>query len=524
MDQQDANLRNMLQLGIKAAQAKRKTEAYQLLSQVVRRDPRSEQGWLWLAAVAPHPQESLDAFNHVLAINPNNEQARVGQRWAMSRLNAAPAPASATPAAPQAPLASPARPAAAPSAPPARPGLSSESLATTFAPTGSASGGNAPASAPAGGGRAGLSSESLASLFAPQGAVAAPPGTPPVAVTPPAPAVREAPAPAAPVASTTTAPAPPRTEPVAPPRTEPVAPSAPSRPAPTWPESPAPQGGSPTAEIPVGRPAPPAPTAAPAPDDWRAAGDLSVPAGSVNWDDDGADLRNLDDLSVDYAQGVTCPNCGAPGQTGLVCSLCNSPLPQPVPEGIDTLDPSLRGVGYASPEARAAVAPPVARPVEYTAPAEAPVSPYTETLRPVGRRPSLLPLVLGAALLITGIIVVVYGLLGGNNTRFDQVGQRFFAAHLAKQYDTAANYLAPGLRASYLATHDLPDLNLTTALAAAPAWTAVGAPLQMAPDGSSGESYVTLTPQGGGAPLLYLVKVTQSGGNWLIQSVRPQAP
>src|SRR5690349_79546 len=135
MDQQDANLRNMLQLGIKAAQAKRKTEAYQLLSQVVRRDPRSEQGWLWLAAVAPSPQESLDAFNRVLAINPNNEQARVGQRWAMSRLTTATAPAAgAAPQTPQAPLASlrpaaapppaaPARPAPTPPAPPARAGL-----------------------------------------------------------------------------------------------------------------------------------------------------------------------------------------------------------------------------------------------------------------------------------------------------------------------------------------------------------------------------------------------------------------
>src|SRR4051812_2990586 len=76
MDQGDANLRGLLQLGIKAAQAKHKNEAYQLLSSVVKRDPNNEQGWLWLAAVAPTPQESLEAFNHVLAINPNNEQAR----------------------------------------------------------------------------------------------------------------------------------------------------------------------------------------------------------------------------------------------------------------------------------------------------------------------------------------------------------------------------------------------------------------------------------------------------------------
>src|SRR4051794_24011494 len=93
MEQADSSTQNLLQLGIKAAQAKRKADAYQLLSQVVRRDPQSEQGWLWLAAVAPTPQESLDAFGRVLAINPSNEQARVGQRWAMGRLgNAPPAP------------------------------------------------------------------------------------------------------------------------------------------------------------------------------------------------------------------------------------------------------------------------------------------------------------------------------------------------------------------------------------------------------------------------------------------------
>src|SRR5215218_9382968 len=101
MEQADISTQSLLQMGIKAAQAKRKPEAYQLLSQVVRRDPRNEQGWLWLAAVAPTPQEAMDAFGRVLAINPANEQARVGQRWAQGRLEKT-ATAAAPPAPPQA--------------------------------------------------------------------------------------------------------------------------------------------------------------------------------------------------------------------------------------------------------------------------------------------------------------------------------------------------------------------------------------------------------------------------------------
>src|SRR3954452_6429431 len=89
MEQADISTQSLLQQGIKSAQAKRKPEAYQLLSQVVQRDPRNEQGWLWLAAVAPTPKEAMDAFGRVLEINPANEQARVGQRWAQGRIEKA---------------------------------------------------------------------------------------------------------------------------------------------------------------------------------------------------------------------------------------------------------------------------------------------------------------------------------------------------------------------------------------------------------------------------------------------------
>src|SRR5690349_6696889 len=135
MEQADNSTQSLLQQGIKAAQAKRKPEAYQLLSQVVRRDPQNEQAWLWLAAVAPTPKEAMDAFERVLAINPANEQARFGQRWAQGRLEKASgaiAPAaiqaqqavapSPTPVQPPPPAA----PATPPASAPAQSGLSSQ--------------------------------------------------------------------------------------------------------------------------------------------------------------------------------------------------------------------------------------------------------------------------------------------------------------------------------------------------------------------------------------------------------------
>ena len=420
IDHADANLRGMLQLGIKAAQAKHKTEAYQLLSQVVRRDPSSEQGWLWLAAVAPTPQESLDAFTRVLAINPSNEQARVGQRWASARLAApaavAPAPAEFTPDA---------------SAVASTPVPTAAGMATVFTPT---------------------------SVSVAAGAAA-------VADPPPAPA-----------------------------------------------------------EV---IPAPPLVAGAPPADTWRAAGDLTVQGSSVNWDDSGADLDGLNSLS-DLAGGMAhegalpCPNCGAPGQTGAYCTHCHAPLPHPSTDM--GLDPSLRGVVYtptgaAAQDVAAAESQPRDLPADYGSLAANPAA-----LRPVGRRASLMPLLLGGSLLLAGLWLAFNGLM--KTAGPDDAAQQFFQRHLQKNYADAASRLNPALQNDYLSAHDLPNLNLTTALAGVPeAAVQAPAPLAVSPDpnkaGSQAESYVTIQPPGK-LPVRYLVHLTRStNSTWLIDQILP---
>ncbi|MDQ2805768.1 MAG: hypothetical protein M3Z04_02420 [Chloroflexota bacterium] len=411
MDHADANLRDMLQLGIKAAQAKHKTEAYQLLSQVVRRDPGNEQGWLWLAAVAPTAQESLDAFTRVLAINPANEQARVGQRWASARL-APPAPTAAPPDAPSAPA-----------------------------------------------------------------------GFQPDAPAPPSPA---------------------------------------SGPATVF----APTTGAVAAEATAGADLPSAPSAPPA-DTWRAAGDLTVQGSGVNWDDSGADLDGLNSLSdldsgSSQAGAVTCPNCGAPGQTGAYCTHCHGPLVHPSTDA--GLDPSLRGVVYTPNEAAAhdaaAESHPRDLPAEY---GPLPV-PYSAAIRPVGRRASLMPLLLGGLLLLAGLLLALNGLL--KTAGPDEAAQQFFKAHLQKDYSAAALLLDRTQQDAYMPTKDLPDLNLNAALAGVPAAALQPpAPLAVSPDpskaGSQAESYITIQPPGK-PPLRYLVHLTRNNsGKWLIDEILP---
>jgi hypothetical protein len=152
MDQANPQGNTLLQQGIAAARAKRKGEAYQLLRQVVTSDPRNSAAWLWLGAVAPTPQEQLQAFDQVLALDPTNEKAQTGRRWALGRLGGGPggAPAAAPPAAPSGGISSqamlgmfgggpgaapgPAAPPPTPAAPPAAPsgGMSSQDLLGMF--------------------------------------------------------------------------------------------------------------------------------------------------------------------------------------------------------------------------------------------------------------------------------------------------------------------------------------------------------------------------------------------------------
>jgi twitching motility two-component system response regulator PilG len=68
-----ANVSQMLQLGIKAAQEGNR--ARQLLFQVTEADSQNENAWLWLASISEYPEELLVFLNNILTINPYNERA-----------------------------------------------------------------------------------------------------------------------------------------------------------------------------------------------------------------------------------------------------------------------------------------------------------------------------------------------------------------------------------------------------------------------------------------------------------------
>jgi hypothetical protein len=82
MPQPEGQLRN----GIAAVKAGKKEEARQLLMAVVQQNPDSEEAWLWLAAAASSPRDTLSCLKRVLAINPQNAKAAAGVRWATAQL------------------------------------------------------------------------------------------------------------------------------------------------------------------------------------------------------------------------------------------------------------------------------------------------------------------------------------------------------------------------------------------------------------------------------------------------------
>ena len=67
-----------LPAGIAAAKGKDIPTARRLLRAVVADDPKSEQGWLWLASVSDSPVEATAHLKRVLIINPDNTAARKG--------------------------------------------------------------------------------------------------------------------------------------------------------------------------------------------------------------------------------------------------------------------------------------------------------------------------------------------------------------------------------------------------------------------------------------------------------------
>jgi hypothetical protein len=111
-------------------------------------------------------------------------------------------------------------------------------------------------------------------------------------------------------------------------------------------------------------------------------------------------------------------------------------------------------------------------------------------------------------------------LLNGATNRFDTAGRSFFEAHMRQDYTTAASYLDPKLQSVYMATKDLPDLNLTATLNALEGPRVDAAPLAGPDDKGTGESVITLTPKTG-APVRYLVHLTHASGRWLVDQILP---
>lgn len=76
----------LLKEGIAAAKGGNRSLAYNLFQRATNISPDKELGWLWLAGVSESPQEAVEHLKRVLEINPNNEHAKSGLKWAQERL------------------------------------------------------------------------------------------------------------------------------------------------------------------------------------------------------------------------------------------------------------------------------------------------------------------------------------------------------------------------------------------------------------------------------------------------------
>jgi twitching motility two-component system response regulator PilG len=91
-----ANVAALLQQAIAAAKAGDKGQARPLLIEVTELDPENEAAWMWRASVSLTPKDAAWCLNKVLAINPENKQARDWLEKIRSMQQAAAPPAPAT--------------------------------------------------------------------------------------------------------------------------------------------------------------------------------------------------------------------------------------------------------------------------------------------------------------------------------------------------------------------------------------------------------------------------------------------
>ncbi len=76
---------DLLAKGKQAATSGQKDMARDFLTRAVQQDPGNEDAWLWLSGVANTLPMMRGCLERVLAINPNNEQAKQGLAWVQAR-------------------------------------------------------------------------------------------------------------------------------------------------------------------------------------------------------------------------------------------------------------------------------------------------------------------------------------------------------------------------------------------------------------------------------------------------------
>jgi len=89
-DQSPANTNDRLRLGIEAARTGKENEARAHLIAVLKQDPNNIPAMLWLAFVLPSPENTIRLLKRVLVLDPQNERAKTGIRWARVRLGLPP--------------------------------------------------------------------------------------------------------------------------------------------------------------------------------------------------------------------------------------------------------------------------------------------------------------------------------------------------------------------------------------------------------------------------------------------------
>ncbi len=87
----------LMRRGVAAFDAGDRHAAYGLFSQAVERKGENELALLWKAATAPDMEETISCMERVLELDPSNQLARDGLRWAKDRLGTEEEPAESEP-------------------------------------------------------------------------------------------------------------------------------------------------------------------------------------------------------------------------------------------------------------------------------------------------------------------------------------------------------------------------------------------------------------------------------------------